>query len=104
RRHTRFSRDWSSDVCSSDLLERVHRDSRDLRDPPPFVPGSPKDGPQQGKIPVDSRLGSLRALLLAEVVDDGPVDLGKPLAGQVRPKPRQNSLVAREAPLALGFL
>src|SRR6266511_5130560 len=22
RRHTRFSRDWSSDVCSSDLLER----------------------------------------------------------------------------------
>src|SRR5690606_39441268 len=24
RRHTRFSRDWSSDVCSSDL-RRVHR-------------------------------------------------------------------------------
>src|SRR5690606_40710716 len=25
RRHTRFSRDWSSDVCSSDLvLEHVH--------------------------------------------------------------------------------
>src|SRR5207302_7646692 len=23
RRHTRFSRDWSSDVCSSDLRERV---------------------------------------------------------------------------------
>src|SRR5690606_40085619 len=23
RRHTRFSRDWSSDVCSSDLLEIV---------------------------------------------------------------------------------
>src|SRR5690606_40092429 len=22
RRHTRFSRDWSSDVCSSDLVER----------------------------------------------------------------------------------
>src|SRR5690606_40508388 len=22
RRHTRFSRDWSSDVCSSDLLRR----------------------------------------------------------------------------------
>src|SRR5690606_39530769 len=29
RRHTRFSRDWSSDVCSSDL--RV----RPLPDPPP---------------------------------------------------------------------
>src|SRR5690606_41457918 len=24
RRHTRFSRDWSSDVCSSDLPEQVH--------------------------------------------------------------------------------
>src|SRR5690606_14678440 len=24
RRHTRFSRDWSSDVCSSDLLQRGH--------------------------------------------------------------------------------
>src|SRR5690606_15920333 len=23
RRHTRFSRDWSSDVCSSDLVERA---------------------------------------------------------------------------------
>src|SRR5690606_39484739 len=23
RRHTRFSRDWSSDVCSSDLLQRL---------------------------------------------------------------------------------
>src|SRR5690606_40831910 len=36
RRHTRFSRDWSSDVCSSDLIIRVrelstrrhHRDGR----------------------------------------------------------------------------
>src|SRR5690606_40622469 len=24
RRHTRFSRDWSSDVCSSDLLEAAN--------------------------------------------------------------------------------
>src|SRR5690606_40404080 len=23
RRHTRFSRDWSSDVCSSDLIRKV---------------------------------------------------------------------------------
>src|SRR5690606_39723572 len=23
RRHTRFSRDWSSDVCSSDLREKI---------------------------------------------------------------------------------
>src|SRR5690606_39807793 len=25
RRHTRFSRDWSSDVCSSDLVYRLYR-------------------------------------------------------------------------------
>src|SRR5947209_16784621 len=25
RRHTRYWRDWSSDVCSSDLLSREHR-------------------------------------------------------------------------------
>src|SRR5690606_39716379 len=24
RRHTRFSRDWSSDVCSSDLVQVIH--------------------------------------------------------------------------------
>src|SRR3712207_6975219 len=24
RRHTRYWRDWSSDVCSSDLLEQAH--------------------------------------------------------------------------------
>src|SRR5690606_38694348 len=37
RRHTRFSRDWSSDVCSSDLPEgflAVHRDRRGRADPP----------------------------------------------------------------------
>src|SRR5690606_39885056 len=26
RRHTRFSRDWSSDVCSSDLLDQLAKD------------------------------------------------------------------------------
>src|SRR4030043_704308 len=25
RRHTRCSRDWSSDVCSSDLLQRIYQ-------------------------------------------------------------------------------
>src|SRR5690606_41092727 len=25
RRHTRFSRDWSSDVCSSDLIRALHQ-------------------------------------------------------------------------------
>src|SRR5690606_23906132 len=32
RRHTRFSRDWSSDVCSSDLLARSLPDARDIAD------------------------------------------------------------------------
>src|SRR5690606_31256758 len=30
RRHTRFSRDWSSDVCSSDLLRHRNRTEADL--------------------------------------------------------------------------
>src|SRR5207302_8036170 len=28
RRHTRFSRDWSSDVCSSDLITTADHDDR----------------------------------------------------------------------------
>src|SRR5207302_8059900 len=34
RRHTRFSRDWSSDVCSSDLGFRILRHSRLSTDTP----------------------------------------------------------------------
>src|SRR6266436_794214 len=40
RRHTRCSRDWSSDVCSSDLLKRLRRDRIDvyqLHAPDPVV-------------------------------------------------------------------
>src|SRR5206468_5674597 len=43
RRHTRSDRDWSSDVCSSDLvqilLERIHRRARDFeqRIPPAYL-------------------------------------------------------------------
>src|SRR5690606_40497606 len=36
RRHTRFSRDWSSDVCSSDLMLAI---SGDKIDNIPGVPG-----------------------------------------------------------------
>src|SRR5690606_41114791 len=32
RRHTRFSRDWSSDVCSSDLQSVLKRDYLAVRD------------------------------------------------------------------------
>src|SRR5256884_1503526 len=51
RRHTRCSRDWSSDVCSSDLVERsgtstgkmlaLHpEESRPVRAKQPLVPGA----------------------------------------------------------------
>src|SRR5690606_39966255 len=33
RRHTRFSRDWSSDVCSSDLLALIRGENLLLRPP-----------------------------------------------------------------------
>src|SRR5690606_41194664 len=33
RRHTRFSRDWSSDVCSSDLLRLARERARDAMRP-----------------------------------------------------------------------
>src|SRR5690606_33772186 len=32
RRHTRFSRDWSSDVCSSDLIFSVYLDDIEIYD------------------------------------------------------------------------
>src|SRR5690606_40713919 len=39
RRHTRFSRDWSSDVCSSDLWLSFARDGA------PVAPGQPAWAP-----------------------------------------------------------
>src|SRR5207302_2444938 len=44
RRHTRFSRDWSSDVCSSDL---VPVDNRHQLDTGQLVPVVNRDGEQQ---------------------------------------------------------
>src|SRR5436309_8858278 len=38
RRHTCFSRDWSSDVCSSDLHFRLQRVSRPRCPPPHSLP------------------------------------------------------------------
>src|SRR5690606_40201410 len=31
-RHTRFSRDWSSDVCSSDLMKAIQKELGELED------------------------------------------------------------------------
>src|SRR5256884_2450615 len=45
RRHTRCSRDWSSDVCSSDLVldGLLHRELERLPDPQPL---GPRPGPR----------------------------------------------------------
>src|SRR3712207_8989103 len=40
RRHTRYWRDWSSDVCSSDLVDNLGRTRRVRR----HRPGAPVDG------------------------------------------------------------
>src|SRR3989454_624765 len=45
RRHTRLQGDWSSDVCSSDLL-RARRPRRARRAPRPRVSADPHDGPR----------------------------------------------------------
>src|SRR5690606_40193914 len=54
RRHTRFSRDWSSDVCSSDLSQ--DKDKRDAEDLP------------RAKTPIDPNAGQGPR---AESVDSG---------------------------------
>src|SRR5699024_11941393 len=47
RRHTRSKRDWSSDVCSSDLDERVTRDSSETGRSESMQP--PQDQQRQSK-------------------------------------------------------
>src|SRR3712207_8768671 len=44
RRHTRYWRDWSSDVCSSDLPGRDGRPARHLRPARPLQPGEAAAG------------------------------------------------------------
>src|SRR5690606_39357209 len=68
RRHTRFSRDWSSDVCSSDLGEptlqtqappgppptadpRPHRGSRHIPDPRTRAEPPPRPAPNPDAAP-----------------------------------------------------
>src|SRR3712207_7886711 len=65
RRHTRYWRDWSSDVCSSDLVQRMRRDrilSSTARaflgyDPPPGVQlarrPNPRDAYEDARIFVE---------------------------------------------------
>src|SRR5947209_14114286 len=47
RRHTRYWRDWSSDVCSSDLARRCARARATRRDSArPRVPGPARSAPK----------------------------------------------------------
>src|SRR5690606_39321635 len=46
RRHTRFSRDWSSDVCSSDLISTRHHRSRWEQE---LLPSSIRSGLHNGR-------------------------------------------------------
>src|SRR5436309_14366191 len=66
RRHTRFSRDWSSDVCSSDLDPRGRRHTDPRRRP------GRRQRLQQAAVDVRCRRGSDRK----SVVQGKSVDLG----------------------------
>src|SRR5207253_4658101 len=55
RRHTRWPRDWSSDVCSSDLKQASKRaPARQGRNPPPLpVHSKPGESPAEHPPPTD---------------------------------------------------
>src|SRR2546429_2973218 len=63
RRHTRCSRDWSSDVCSSDLHRARRREQRVRR----VAPGAVRDGAGDARVEV--------AVLLREVGTERQVDV-----------------------------
>src|SRR5690606_40699798 len=66
RRHTRFSRDWSSDVCSSDLSSSSTRRGTDV---------TLEGGPRAGARPDDAAL-RVRAVVDVPVDDLVPVGEG----------------------------
>src|SRR5690606_39595970 len=81
RRHTRFSRDWSSDVCSSDLtcLPAKYRDCR------PAAPATPRPGtglltptPPGGDVPAAGAAGtSASGGLLPVLIGAQHVQIGR---------------------------
>src|SRR5690606_40535534 len=64
RRHTRFSRDWSSDVCSSDLpsVEQMAQDIRRYMQGLPIVARRSTPGYRAGKFIKRNRLATAVAV------------------------------------------
>src|SRR5690606_40894272 len=80
RRHTRFSRDWSSDVCSSDLVLLEHGDA-DPRVPPDLaLVGDlrPLDQAEQGGLPLPVPAHHAPPLPRGDLEGDVPEDPAGP--------------------------
>src|SRR5690606_25575667 len=69
RRHTRFSRDWSSDVCSSDLVRKF--EGADLVDEPAANPGGLFGAGRGNALPAEADALLLYALGLSEEAPEG---------------------------------
>src|SRR5207245_671015 len=94
RRHTRCYRDWSSDVCSSDLIHALHavqhekvfgrRGERiESRDDDP-TPLPPEDGRERGLLTGDAQATVLdieRCAAFLYLIADTPRDPAPPIAG-----------------------
>src|SRR5437870_11681178 len=108
RRHTRWPRDWSSDVCSSDLLlhvlfDEMHRDvARPLvHDLAAVLPGDLR------QLALRLQLGELRLVVgvgdrsrtQAVAEAEGDVVCGHELADLAEARVEKILLVMREAPL-----
>src|SRR5690606_41023638 len=98
RRHTRFSRDWSSDVCSSDLpVECPHPTALcavapdPAYQPPPPPPPPPPPDPPPPENPDEEDRGGGTAL-----ANEPCVALTMPATDRAKPRPGQPS-PARQA-------
>src|SRR3712207_9023873 len=81
RRHTRYWRDWSSDVCSSDLMRPVA--DRGLRNPEGGLRGLADSDPTGSRIlpreERDDRPGAADLVAVIEVIRPGIVEIDGPL-------------------------
>src|SRR2546429_8187355 len=71
RRHTRCSRDWSSDVCSSDLIPPLHYVERGTLKDSFTVAGGDDPSSQQWEPTVPSRVAAKAAARLGPVKRHG---------------------------------